>query len=64
MLTVGLIEKRTQARVVTLFRDRLKYEYLGNWLEREGPNLSPLRQRTRTIISSNSPVDHSARMPA
>jgi len=32
----GQIEKRTQARVVRLFRDKLGYEYLGNWLEREG----------------------------
>ena len=36
MPTVGEIEKATQAHVVALFRDRLKYEYPGNWLEREG----------------------------
>jgi hypothetical protein len=36
MSTVGQIEKRTQARVVALFRDRLKYDYLGNWIDREG----------------------------
>ena len=36
MNTVGQIEKRTQARVVRLFHDKLGYEYLGNWLEREG----------------------------
>jgi type I restriction enzyme R subunit len=36
MNAVGQIEKRTQARVVRLFRDQLGYEYLGNWLEREG----------------------------
>ena len=36
MSTIGQIERRTQARVVALFRDRLKYDYLGNWLEREG----------------------------
>lgn len=32
---VGQIERATQNRIVTVFRDRLKYEYLGNWEERE-----------------------------
>jgi type I restriction enzyme R subunit len=36
MSTVGQIEKRTQHRVVKLFRDQLGYEYLGNWEGREG----------------------------
>jgi type I restriction enzyme R subunit len=36
MSTVGEIEKRTQKRVVKLFRDTLKYDYLGDWSEREG----------------------------
>lgn len=31
---VGQIERATQNRVVELFRDRLGYEYLGNWEER------------------------------
>src|SRR3974390_2273476 len=35
MSTVGQIEKRTQARVVKLFREQLGYDYLGNWIERE-----------------------------
>ncbi|OGP21729.1 MAG: restriction endonuclease subunit R, partial [Deltaproteobacteria bacterium GWA2_57_13] len=35
MSTVGQVEKRTQARVVKLFRDRLGYDYLGNWIDRE-----------------------------
>ena len=30
MTTVGQIEKRTQARVVALFRERLGYDYLGD----------------------------------
>ena len=36
MSTVGQIEKRTQTRVVKLFRQALGYEYLGNWIDREG----------------------------
>ena len=35
MSLVGQIEKRTQARVVKLFRDKLGYHYLGNWIDRE-----------------------------
>lgn len=36
MSTVGQIEKKTQERVVNLFRDVLGYEYLGKWIDREG----------------------------
>ena len=36
MSTVGQIEKKTQARVVKLFRKQLNYDYLGDWSEREG----------------------------
>jgi type I restriction enzyme, R subunit len=36
MSTVGQIEKRTQRRVVELFRHRLGYDYLGDWTDREG----------------------------
>lgn len=32
---VGQLERKTQNRLVALFRDRLKYEYLGNWEDRE-----------------------------
>jgi type I restriction enzyme R subunit len=34
-MTVGQIEKRTQARVAKLFRETLRYDYLGNWADRE-----------------------------
>jgi len=32
---VGQIERKTQDRIVALFRDRLGYDYLGSWEERE-----------------------------
>ncbi len=35
MNTVGQIEKKTQRRVVKLFRDVLGYDYLGDWTDRE-----------------------------
>ena len=35
MSTVGQIERKTQNRIVKLFKDQLGYEYLGNWEERE-----------------------------
>ncbi len=31
MTTVGQIERATQDRVIALFRDRLGYDFLGNW---------------------------------
>jgi len=42
MSTVGRKEKETQQRVVKLFRETLKYEYLGNWEDREdNRNIKP-----------------------
>jgi type I restriction enzyme R subunit len=32
---VGQIERETQNRIVAVFRDRLGYDYLGNWEDRE-----------------------------
>src|SRR5437867_13131641 len=36
MTTVGQPERSTQDRVIALFRDELKYRYLGDWTDREG----------------------------
>ena len=36
MNTVGQIERKTQDRVVRLFRHTLGYDYLGNWIDRPG----------------------------
>jgi type I restriction enzyme, R subunit len=36
MSNVGQAERATQNRVITLFRDELKYRYLGDWTDREG----------------------------
>lgn len=33
---VGQLERKTQNRIVALLRDRLDYDYLGNWEDREG----------------------------
>ncbi len=35
MTAVGAIERKTQNRVVGLFRKQLEYDYLGNWEDRE-----------------------------
>jgi type I restriction enzyme R subunit len=36
MSDVGQIERKTQRRIVKLFRDTLRYDYLGDWTDREG----------------------------
>jgi len=41
MTTVGQIEKRTQARIVALFRDRLNYDYLGDLSDNDNRNIKP-----------------------
>ena len=33
---IGQRERLTQNRIVALFRNKLKYSYLGNWEERQG----------------------------
>jgi type I restriction enzyme R subunit len=36
MSTIGQPERFTQDRVLALFKDELKYRYLGNWTDRDG----------------------------
>ena len=36
MSNVGQVERKAQERVVKLFRERLDYDYLGNWEYRDG----------------------------
>jgi type I restriction enzyme R subunit len=36
MSDIGKPERATQDRVIALFRDELKYRYLGDWTDREG----------------------------
>lgn len=40
MSTIGQVERKTPPRVVNLFRDTPKYDYLGDWTDRVGhPNV-------------------------
>jgi len=36
MTTIGQLERKTQNRVVQLFRETLQYDYLGGWQDRAG----------------------------
>jgi type I restriction enzyme, R subunit len=36
MSDIGKVERITQERVIALFRDELRYRYLGDWTDRAG----------------------------
>ena len=56
MSTVGEIEKRTQARVLKLFREQRGYEYLGGWTDREG-NRNIEEELLRTFLREKQGYD-------
>ncbi len=41
MTPIGQTEKHTQARIVALFQQRLGYDYLGAWQDRDNRNIEP-----------------------
>ena len=53
MSTIGQPERATQNRIIALFRDELRYRYLGDWTDRpENSNaelaaLTQCRDKTR-----------------
>lgn len=46
---VGQIERKTQDRIVELFKSQLEYDYLGNWEDREG-NSNIEEERLRSFL--------------
>jgi type I restriction enzyme R subunit len=56
MSTVGQREKRTQKRVVMLFRERLGYDYLGDWTDRAG-NRNIEEEYLRTFLRDKQGYD-------
>jgi len=56
MSVVGQIEKRTQQRVVKLFREQLGYEYLGDWTDRDG-NRNIEEELLRTFLREKQSYD-------
>ena len=56
MSTVGQREKRTQKRVVTLFREQLGYDYLGDWTDRAG-NRNIEEEYLRTFLRDRQGYD-------
>ncbi|MEV6254649.1 HsdR family type I site-specific deoxyribonuclease [Nocardia sp. NPDC051911] len=51
MSNVGQIERKAQERVVKLFQERLKFNYLGNWERREGTSNIEVELLVRNLRS-------------
>jgi type I restriction enzyme R subunit len=56
MSTVGQVERKTQRRVVKLFRDTLGYDYLGDWTDRAG-NRNVEEDLLRTFLREKQRYD-------
>ncbi|MCY4648648.1 MAG: type I restriction endonuclease subunit R [Gammaproteobacteria bacterium] len=57
MTRVGDLEIKTQRRVIALFRDRLGYEYLGDWRDRDDNRNIEIRLLERFLIGQgHAPV--------
>jgi type I restriction enzyme R subunit len=56
MRGVGQLEKKTQRRVVKLFREQLGYDYLGDWTDREG-NRNIEEELLRTFLRDRQGYD-------
>src|SRR3972149_1970192 len=52
MPSVGHPERATQKRVIALFRDELRYRYLGDWTDR--PNNSNIEEALLTAYLTRS----------
>ena len=57
MAAVGDLEVKTQRRVIALFRDRLGYEYLGDWRDRDDNRNIEIRLLERFLVGQgHAPV--------
>ncbi len=56
MSTIGQVERKTQQRVVKLFRDTLDYDYLGDWTDRVG-NRNVEEDLLRTFLRERQGYD-------
>ena len=52
MLDIGQPERATQQRVIALFRDELRYRYLGDWTDR--PNNCNIEEALLTAYLTRS----------
>ena len=55
MSRIGKSERMTQKRVVALFRDELKYRYLGDWSDRDNSNIDEKLLSDDELFSKSMP---------